>query len=355
MLELLAQLRAEQPATLGLLTGNYAETGALKLRAAGIDPEWFAIGAWGDMAAERHALVPVALAQLAQAPPPEHVIIVGDTVRDVECAQKNGCACIAVASGGSSASELVAAGRGRSARGSARSERALANAGLVGLTAAPRTARRSPAHGYVHAMKAWRSLAAGAVALGLTCGSVCSGCGGSAADMKAGNGANDRDASDGPQPRDDETVPPIEDRGALTAWLARKYYLNWTCEAAPHASRSAVHSRLRVCRNDALEHPPASGEYHVSAAAVAELFDASDSLIGHAALARVLPDPRAKGWYFYERFTPSAAAALLLTLEPDGTLADGPGDAGGNAQTLCAGCHAGAARDFVYGANGATQ
>jgi phosphoglycolate phosphatase len=110
VLELLARLRAEQPATLGLLTGNYAETGALKLRAAGIDPDWFAIGAWGDMAMERHGLVPVALAQLTHVVPSEHVIIVGDTVRDVECAQRNGCVCVAVASGGSSASELEAAG-----------------------------------------------------------------------------------------------------------------------------------------------------------------------------------------------------------------------------------------------------
>ena len=108
--ELLLRLRGEQVATLGLLTGNYAETAALKLRAAGIDPQWFEITAFGDLAAERHALVPVALAQLAHALPPNHVIIVGDTVRDVHCARKNGCRCIAVATGGSSASELAEAG-----------------------------------------------------------------------------------------------------------------------------------------------------------------------------------------------------------------------------------------------------
>src|SRR5262249_41306826 len=64
---LLAQLRAERRTTLGLLTGNYAETGALKLRAAGIEPAWFPVQAWGDKAEARPLLVPYALRQLAGA------------------------------------------------------------------------------------------------------------------------------------------------------------------------------------------------------------------------------------------------------------------------------------------------
>jgi phosphoglycolate phosphatase-like HAD superfamily hydrolase len=110
VLDVLARLRAEQPATIGLLTGNYAETAALKLRAAGIDPTWFEIAAWGDLASERHALVPVALAQLPHALTAKDVIIVGDTVRDVHCARMNGCACLAVTTGGASAAELTDAG-----------------------------------------------------------------------------------------------------------------------------------------------------------------------------------------------------------------------------------------------------
>ena len=57
-----------------------------------------------------HALVQVALAQLATAIAPEDVIVVGDTVRDVHCARDNGSVCVAVATGGSSAEELRAAG-----------------------------------------------------------------------------------------------------------------------------------------------------------------------------------------------------------------------------------------------------
>lgn len=110
ILDALARLRAERLATLGLLTGNYAETASLKLTAAGIDPRWFEITAWGDLASERHALVPVALAQLPHALSAQDVIIVGDTVRDVHCARVNGCTCVAVATGGASAEELADAG-----------------------------------------------------------------------------------------------------------------------------------------------------------------------------------------------------------------------------------------------------
>jgi phosphoglycolate phosphatase-like HAD superfamily hydrolase len=110
VLDLLALLRARRLATLGLLTGNYADTGAIKLRAAGIDPGWFAIAAWGDMAQERPGLVKVALAQLGAELAARDVIVIGDTVRDVHCAHETGAVCVAVATGGSTRAELEAAG-----------------------------------------------------------------------------------------------------------------------------------------------------------------------------------------------------------------------------------------------------
>lgn len=108
--DLLARMRAERPAILGLLTGNYAETGSHKLRSAGIDPDWFEVAAWGDMAEQRPGLVQVALAQLAARPVAQDVIVVGDTVRDVQCAHANGGVCVAVATGHTSAAELAEAG-----------------------------------------------------------------------------------------------------------------------------------------------------------------------------------------------------------------------------------------------------
>lgn len=110
VLDLLAHLRERRVATLGLLTGNYADTGAIKLRAVGIDPGWFEIAVWGDMAEERPGLVKVALAQLGAELASDHVIVIGDTVRDVHCAHANGAVCVAVATGGSTRAELEAAG-----------------------------------------------------------------------------------------------------------------------------------------------------------------------------------------------------------------------------------------------------
>jgi len=111
VLSLLSELRVHPRARLGLLTGNYPETGLLKLRIVGIDPAWFEVAAWGDMAPTRPALVAIALAQLAAPPvPPQDVIVIGDTLRDVHCAHENGARCVAVATGGNTRAELEAAG-----------------------------------------------------------------------------------------------------------------------------------------------------------------------------------------------------------------------------------------------------
>ena len=52
---------AHEPATVGLLTGNYEHTGHLKVRHAGIDPRHFIVNAWGDDGHDRRSLVPVAM------------------------------------------------------------------------------------------------------------------------------------------------------------------------------------------------------------------------------------------------------------------------------------------------------
>jgi len=98
---------------LALLTGNYS-TGA-KIKLSHFDL-WrpFCCGAFGEDAAERPALVPVAVARAAAlgCPPValHDIVIVGDTVRDVDCARANGAACVAVATGGDTSATLRAAG-----------------------------------------------------------------------------------------------------------------------------------------------------------------------------------------------------------------------------------------------------
>ncbi len=98
----------------GLVTGNYSRAAPLKLRACGLDPAWFEVGAFGDDGRTRPDLVALALKRCAErfgwAPDPSHVIVVGDTPRDVACAHAHGCVAFAVATGRYGIEELRAAG-----------------------------------------------------------------------------------------------------------------------------------------------------------------------------------------------------------------------------------------------------
>jgi len=111
---LLATLRARADLTLGLVTGNYQRAVPIKLGAVGIDLTQFKLGAFADDADTRPAMVALALSrftrQLGRVLDPAHAIVIGDTPRDVDCAQKNGCACLAVATGIHPREELEAAG-----------------------------------------------------------------------------------------------------------------------------------------------------------------------------------------------------------------------------------------------------
>jgi len=115
--ESLEQLRADGVATLGLLTGNYAEAIPLKLGAVDIDPGWFEVTAFGDEADSRPELVVVAMSKherrMGSPVDPRRVVIVGDTPRDVECAHAHGCFAFAVATGSYSVEALAAAGADR--------------------------------------------------------------------------------------------------------------------------------------------------------------------------------------------------------------------------------------------------
>ena len=102
--------------TLGLLTGNFAETGSMKLRACGIDPDRFEVSVWGDQSPHRPArrdhLPPVGIQRFKEKKGrvPRRTVIVGDTPHDVRCALENGCDCLAVATGGFPIEALRAAG-----------------------------------------------------------------------------------------------------------------------------------------------------------------------------------------------------------------------------------------------------
>ena len=99
---------------LGLLTGNIAEGGWRKVRAYGVDHH-FPVGAWGDDHWDRNKLGPIAL-QRASAHyglkfTAEDTWIIGDTPKDIACADAIGAKCLAVATGRFKASELQDATR----------------------------------------------------------------------------------------------------------------------------------------------------------------------------------------------------------------------------------------------------
>jgi phosphoglycolate phosphatase-like HAD superfamily hydrolase len=100
---LVHRLRDDHRFTLGLLTGNYPETGRLKITSAGLDPAIFTIAAWGCDGPSRRALTPIAIELHGRAcgrrMNPEQVVVIGDTPHDVDCAKAHGCRSIAVATG----------------------------------------------------------------------------------------------------------------------------------------------------------------------------------------------------------------------------------------------------------------
>ncbi len=108
----------DQIQAIGVLTGNYPETGAIKLTSAGFNPEHFTINAWGDASTHqkphRSHLPPVAIAAFAAANQrqiePDQVIVIGDTIHDVTCALDNNCRALAVATGHATRQELQDAG-----------------------------------------------------------------------------------------------------------------------------------------------------------------------------------------------------------------------------------------------------
>jgi phosphoglycolate phosphatase len=110
---LLGVLKARPDVILALLTGNYAEAARIKLQYFDL---WrnFAFGAFAGDAADRDALVPVAVNRARTCGfvlvRPRDVLVVGDTPLDVACAHSADAVAVAVATGGYDVAALGAAG-----------------------------------------------------------------------------------------------------------------------------------------------------------------------------------------------------------------------------------------------------
>ena len=104
---LVARLSSDASLTLGLLTGNFEDTGRMKLERCGLDMSPFVVNAFGDESPHtpplRRHLVDVALtryaAKFGRDMEPAKVVVIGDSPHDVECAKANGCRSLGVATG----------------------------------------------------------------------------------------------------------------------------------------------------------------------------------------------------------------------------------------------------------------
>ncbi len=111
---LLAELARDTSFVLGLLTGNYEQSGSAKLRACGLDAASFAVRVWAGCAprqpARREDLPGVALergsALLGRTLHGKDAVILGDTIHDARAAREHGCWCIGVLTGSATAKEL---------------------------------------------------------------------------------------------------------------------------------------------------------------------------------------------------------------------------------------------------------
>jgi phosphoglycolate phosphatase-like HAD superfamily hydrolase len=110
---LLDALHGRDDVHLALLTGNFEAGARIKLERFDLW-RYFRCGAYGDDAADRNALVPVAVERAAACGipslPAADVIVVGDTPHDVACAHAAGATAVGVATGGYTADELRACG-----------------------------------------------------------------------------------------------------------------------------------------------------------------------------------------------------------------------------------------------------
>jgi phosphoglycolate phosphatase-like HAD superfamily hydrolase len=111
---LLDALESRGDAVIGLLTGNLEIGATLKLRAAGLDPARFRVGAFGSDAADRPDLPPIAVRRARETigcdVAGHDVVIIGDTPADMTCGRSIGARAIGVATGFFSIGALLEAG-----------------------------------------------------------------------------------------------------------------------------------------------------------------------------------------------------------------------------------------------------
>lgn len=112
--EVLTALAGMDEVVQTVLSGNTQQAGTAKLEIFHLDTLMHLnCAVWGEDAATRPALVPVAWDKAhtyGSLPGPANTVVIGDTPADVDAALKNGCRVVAVATGKTTEKELAEAG-----------------------------------------------------------------------------------------------------------------------------------------------------------------------------------------------------------------------------------------------------
>ncbi len=102
-LELVHALAARDDVLLGILTGNVPQMAEFKLRTVGFDPSVFTIGVYGTESRIRRELAPIALSRAEKHAgrtfASSDVVVIGDTLDDIDTAHSIGAHMIAVTTG----------------------------------------------------------------------------------------------------------------------------------------------------------------------------------------------------------------------------------------------------------------
>jgi len=116
ILPLLEELKSTQGVVIGLLTGNLEESAGIKLASANLF-HFFALdgrllGGFGSDAIERNEIAEIAVKRARQATgiafKGKDIVVIGDSIHDVQCARHLNAKTIAVATGGTPIEELAA-------------------------------------------------------------------------------------------------------------------------------------------------------------------------------------------------------------------------------------------------------
>src|SRR5882724_4281322 len=81
----------------------------------------------------------------------------------------------------------------------------------------------------------------------------------------------------------DAQTPPTTSGADVETWLKAGSYKGWSCETVSHPQlKVSPHGQNRICSNDLIASFTGTGERPKGSAAVKELLDDSDAVVGYA-------------------------------------------------------------------------